>query len=53
MEDMGIDLLSRDEVESRDLKYILSKSEEEFQILGGRTLLFTGATGFEEYFFLK
>lgn len=40
-------------IEEKDLKYIHSKAEEEFDILSNNTILFTGANGFLGYYFVK
>lgn len=41
------------DLEKSDLEYILKKAAEEFDILSGNTLLFTGANGFLGYYFIK
>lgn len=53
MEGVEIMVLNRDDIEKRDLEYIHSKAGEEFEILNGSTILFTGANGFLGYYFLK
>lgn len=40
-------------LEKSDLDYIHAKAREEFEILSGKTLLFTGANGFLGYYFIK
>ena len=40
-------------VELRDLAYIHAKTREEFEILSGNTILFTGANGFLGYYLVK
>ena len=45
--------LNKDSLEKKDLEYIHQKAAEEFEILGGSTLLFTGANGFLGYYFIK
>lgn len=40
-------------VEKKDLKYILSKSQKEFEILSNNSVLLTGANGFLGYYFIK
>lgn len=40
-------------VENIDLAYIQKNAQEELQVLGGHTLLFTGASGFLGYYFIK
>ncbi|MDO8638423.1 MAG: NAD-dependent epimerase/dehydratase family protein [Candidatus Daviesbacteria bacterium] len=40
-------------IEKNDLEYIHTKAKEEFEILGGNTILFTGASGFLGYYFIK
>lgn len=40
-------------VEKTDLAYIHNKAKQEFEILSGNTLLFTGASGFLGYYFIK
>lgn len=42
-----------DTVEKRDLEYIQKECTNEFKILGGNTVLFTGADGFLGYYFIK
>lgn len=46
-------MITGQDVEKKDLEYILSKTKKEFKILGGKTILFTGAGGFLGYYFLK
>jgi dTDP-glucose 4,6-dehydratase/UDP-glucuronate decarboxylase len=41
------------EIEKKDLDYIHQKTQEEFEILSGNTILFTGANGFLGYYFIK
>lgn len=45
--------VNRNAIEKRDLEYIHKKSHEEFKILSGKTILFTGANGFLGYYFIK
>lgn len=45
--------LHKNSIEKIDLNYILSKTKEEFEILSGNTILFTGANGFLGYYFIK
>lgn len=45
--------LGKDFVENRDLEYIQTKTKGEFEVLGGNTILFTGASGFVGYYFIK
>lgn len=45
--------ISGDEVEKKDLDYILARTKEEFKVLQGKTILFTGACGFLGYYFIK
>src|SRR3989344_9557387 len=40
-------------IEKKDLDYIHTKVKEEFETLGGNTILFTGANGFLGYYFIK
>lgn len=40
-------------VEKKDLEYILTKANEELKLLGGNSILFTGANGFLGYYFIK
>lgn len=40
-------------VEKKDLENIHSEAKEEFEALGGNTVLFTGANGFLGYYFIK
>ncbi|MDP2684894.1 MAG: NAD-dependent epimerase/dehydratase family protein [bacterium] len=40
-------------IEKKDLEYIHKKAKEEFEILSGSTILFTGASGFLGYYFIK
>lgn len=40
-------------VEKRDLEYIQKNCAKEFKILGGNSILFTGANGFLGYYFIK
>lgn len=40
-------------VEKEDLNYIHAKGSEEFKILSGSTILFTGSGGFLGYYFIK
>lgn len=53
MEGMEVMVSSKEDVEKKDLEYILSKGTEEFEILSGKTILFTGANGFLGYYFIK
>lgn len=46
-------VLHKDAIEKRDLEYIHAKAKEEFEILSGNTILFTGADGFLGYYFIK
>lgn len=46
-------ILDSNLVEENDLQYILKKAKKEFEILGGNTMLFTGANGFLGYYFIK
>lgn len=43
----------RSGVEKEDIEYILAKTREEFKLLQGKTILFTGAGGFLGYYFIK
>lgn len=53
MESLEIMDLNKNAIEKIDLNYILSKTKEEFEILSGNTILFTGANGFLGYYFIK
>lgn len=46
-------ILDSQSVEENDLQYIRRKTEKEFEILSGSTILFTGADGFLGYYFIK
>lgn len=46
-------VLNKQAIEKRDLEYIHNKAGEEFEILSGNTILFTGANGFLGYYFIK
>ena len=46
-------VLLKNSIEENDLKYILTKTKEEFEILSRSTILFTGANGFLSYYFIK
>ncbi len=41
------------EIEKEDLSYILANAKEEFEVLAGNKILFTGANGFLGYYFIK
>ncbi len=43
----------KDSIEKKDLEYIHARTREEFNILSGNTLLFTGADGFLGYYLIK
>src|SRR3989344_9312245 len=43
----------KDSVEKNDLEYIHKKALDEFEILSGNKILFTGADGFLGYYFIK
>lgn len=45
--------VNRDILEKMDLEYIHAKAKDEFKILSGKTILFTGANGFLGYYFIK
>lgn len=53
MEDLEIMPLNIKTIEKRDLGYIHAKTREEFEILSGNIILFTGANGFLGYYFVK
>ena len=53
MEDLEIMMLDKNTIEKKDLDYIYKKGRKEFEILGGKTILFTGAGGFLGYYFIK
>lgn len=40
-------------IEEEDLKYIYTAARKELDVLGGHTILFTGANGFLGYYFIK
>lgn len=44
---------NKDAIEKGDLGYIHNKASEEFKILSGSTILFTGVNGFLGYYFVK
>ncbi len=46
-------LAAMNSVETEDLEYILNEAQDEFKILSGHTILFTGANGFLGYYFIK
>lgn len=53
VESMEIIVGNKDAIEKRDLEYIHNKASEEFKILSGSSVLFTGANGFLGYYFIK
>lgn len=53
MESLEVTTLNISPIEERDLEYIIVKAQEELEILGGNTILFTGANGFLGYYFIK
>ncbi len=46
-------VFKRNDIEKKDLEYIHKKASDEFEILSGKTILFTGANGFLGYYFIK
>jgi len=46
-------ITNTNEIETKDLNYIHEKAKREFEILSGKTILFTGANGFLGYYFIK
>src|SRR3989344_7344569 len=42
-----------EQVEKKDIEYIHKKAQKEFEVLSGSTVLFTGASGFLGYYFIK
>lgn len=46
-------VLDKFAIEKKDIEYIHRKASEEFEILSGNTILFTGANGFLGYYFIK
>lgn len=46
-------VLTKSAIEKKDLEYIHAKAKEEFEILSGSSLLFTGSNGFLGYYFIK
>ena len=44
---------NKNDIEKKDLEYIHKKARDEFEILSGKTILFTGANGFLGYYFIK
>lgn len=44
---------SKEDIEKKDLKYILSKVTSELEKMSGKNVLFTGANGFLGYYFVK
>lgn len=50
---MALDKNLSNNVEQQDLNFILENAQTEFEILGGHSLLFTGANGFLGYYFIK
>lgn len=46
-------VLAKNPVEKNDIEYIHKKVREEFETLAGNTILFTGASGFLGYYFIK
>lgn len=46
-------LRTKDAIEKKDLEYIHEITRDEFEILKGNTILFTGANGFLGYYFIK
>lgn len=46
-------IIDINEIENKDLNYIHKKAKREFEILSGKTILFTGANGFLGYYFIK
>lgn len=46
-------ILNIQDIEKKDLKHINAKAAEEFKVLSGNTILFTGANGFLGYYFIK
>lgn len=53
MEGVEIMVPYQSQIEKRDLDYIHNKAREEFEVLSGNTILFTGANGFLGYYFIK
>ncbi len=53
VESMEIMVRDKDAIEKKDLEYIHNKASEEFEILSGNSVLFTGANGFLGYYFIK
>jgi len=51
----GLEVMAsvKNSLEEKDLEYILIKTNKEFEILAGSTILFTGADGFLGYYFIK
>lgn len=51
----GVEIMNvaQGSIEKKDLEYILTKAADEFKVLSGHTLLFTGANGFLGYYFIK
>jgi len=45
--------ISKQWVEENDSEYILVQAKDEFEVLSGKNLLFTGAGGFLGYYFIK
>lgn len=44
---------NKNSIEKKDIEYIHEKARREFEILSGKTILFTGANGFLGYYFIK
>lgn len=54
MENLEVmDLAKNSLIEENDILYIHTKTIEEFKVLSGNTVLFTGANGFLGYYFIK
>lgn len=53
MESLEVIAPDKSSVEKKDLEYIYLKAKEEFEVLSGSTILFTGANGFLGYYFIK
>lgn len=49
----GVEVMSSSSIEEKDLAYINKKTQKEFEVLSGQTILFTGANGFLGYYFIK
>ncbi len=53
MEGVGMIVQTKSAVEKKDIAYIHVKARKEFEILGGNSVLLTGANGFLGYYFVK